>query len=92
MITKTCPICGKEFLTKIKKTKYCSEECRREKERRRAIKQWEEKKAEQQKKKKEKHIPQLDELNRRAREAGMTYGKYMAEKYKERLKNERTVL
>lgn len=79
-----CEYCGEEFYTNGKTAKYCSPACRS-------------KAAEERKRTKENFQNSqlrklsLDETNRRAKESGMSYGKYVAEMYKERLKNERTM-
>lgn len=85
MYKMTCKMCGMTFAAQRKHTKYCSDACRTERDRQRTKECLERKKNEP---KPEKYVPHLDEINHKARAAGMSYGKYVAEKYKERLKNE----
>lgn len=82
MYKKYCEICGRKFETKQPQARMCSDECRKI----RAV-QWRAEHKEAGKLRKNK----LNEVNRLAREAGMTYGKYVAMQYKEKLKNERTM-
>ncbi len=79
-----CEFCGKGFYTNNRITKYCSPACR--------YKARDEKKKErEQAQRNQIKNFSLNETNRLARAAGMSYGKYVAEMYKERLKNERSV-
>ena len=75
---KTCAICGKPYIAKRKASKCCGEKCKKERERQ-LQKQRDAKRAEaaaayelEQKKTKS-----LAQVNREARERGMTYGKYV---------------
>lgn len=71
--TKKCEICGEIFLTYRKDSKYCSDDCRAEANRRRG----QERHERDRNKKKQKPMSTLAETNQRAREAGMSYGKYV---------------
>lgn len=85
MKKKTCRVCGKTFYTEYGQKLYCSKECgdiahnEQKKERRERDRNLANRKL------------SLDEINRQARAAGMSYGKFVAEMYKERLRNERTM-
>lgn len=85
MKKKTCSICSKTFYTEYPHQRYCSKECGREAHN-------EQKK---ERREREKNLANsklsLDDINRQARAAGMSYGKFVAEMYKERLRNERTM-
>lgn len=78
MMIKKCEICGNEFSTRYSRQKCCSVTCGNEAKKRNA-KENARKKAEQAEK---KHT--LEEINRMARAAGMSYGKYVAMQYIER--------
>ena len=81
---KTCPICGREFVAE--RRRYCSEGCSREariENQKRANREMSRKPrpvsaVPRGKPKKENS---LQEIARKAREAGMTYGQYVALKY-----------
>lgn len=66
-----CPICFEYFTPNSNSQKFCGAECRMF-----AKKKEEEKKAQQ--KKKSKKIKSIRQINREARERGMTYGQYVA--------------
>lgn len=80
---KICPICGKEFTNG--RRKYCSEECTKESNRRNTRKKDRErdeklkKRPKTMKKKKGKKLNALELTAKAAREAGMTYGQYVAQ-------------
>lgn len=82
MIKLTCAVCGGTFYGNRKNTLTCSESCRRK---RQADIREENQKLQQLQ---TKRISRLGELNKEARERGMTYGKYMAEKYASQVKVE----
>ena len=67
MIEKVCSTCGKPFFP-YKRQKYCSEKCRPSK----YISSY------SKKIKPKKEIESLSETARKAKEAGMTYGKYVS--------------
>lgn len=73
---KKCDYCKKDFYAANHNKKYCSKECMKAAQKERDKARYEEKK-------KELERPTLTEINRRAREAGMSYGQYVAMKYKE---------
>ena len=75
MTTIVCKVCGKEFERKTSAQKYCSEKCRND--------AYYEKYKSPYNKKEEKKIPSLIEMNRLAKEQGMTYGQYVATLYKQ---------
>lgn len=79
-----CEYCRKEFYTNNRIVKYCGAACR--------SKAGDERKREREQAQNNqiKNLS-LDETNRRARAAGMSYGKFVAMQYAERLKNERTM-
>lgn len=84
MIKVICKECGKEFEAKDSRQKYCSNECYRIASKRRAresYKKPEHKQHEMPVIKKESANNALVEMAIRAREAGMTYGKYVAMLY-----------
>lgn len=89
---RTCPICGREFTDRTRK--YCSPKCSKEGYRRRqanySIKRYH---TEKEKQLKESRGPRkespLQEMARRAREAGMSYGQYVALGYAGRIQNAR---
>lgn len=80
---KICPVCGKEFTEKNRK--YCSHECSNEGYRRRQAKCSKERYHAEKERLKEagkvKKESPLQEMARKAREAGMTYGQYVALEY-----------
>ncbi|MCI9249737.1 MAG: hypothetical protein HFG99_11475 [Dorea sp.] len=81
---RTCPICGREFVTG--RRRYCSESCSRE-----ARIEYQKKANREMSRKprpvsavprgKPKRESSLQEIARKAREAGMTYGQYVALEY-----------
>lgn len=81
---RTCPVCGMEFTDRTRK--YCSPKCSKEGYRRRQLKyskerQHEEKENQLRRTEKPKEKSQLERLAKEAREAGMTYGQYVALEY-----------
>lgn len=69
--TKKCDVCGELFLTYRENVKYCCDDCRQEGYRRRAMERDASKKA------KKEAMSTLAETNQAARDAGMSYGKYV---------------
>ena len=89
---KICPVCGGKVTAKNRK--YCSPKCSKEGYRRRqakySIKRYHTEKENQLGATKEpKGENQLERLARKAREAGMTYGQYVALEYAGRIQNAR---
>ena len=86
MYTIRCEHCGREFLADRAYTKYCSYECKEavKKARRKDYnkKYKKNKKAD----KTDKGRTSLTDINRMAREAGMSYGQYVAQKYIENMR------
>lgn len=81
---RTCPICGREFVTE--RRRYCSESCSREArgKQQKTYNREMSRKPEQVSTKprvKSKKENSLQELARKAREAGMSYGQYVALEY-----------
>lgn len=74
LVKKVCAVCGKSFETDCGARKYCSHECRKEAE----CRQYEERYA--RKIAKKESMTRLAENGRAAREAGLSYGQYMAKK------------
>lgn len=96
MIEIACKECGSVFMAKRHNASYCCDECRHKGKLKRNAKsrqrrQEEEKKQREQEKKvkKRKRKSSLAVVNERARAAGMTYGKYMAQEYAQMVKVER---
>ena len=91
-----CEICGKIFLTNRSTNKTCSPECHHKRELRvkresyrrqqEAIKEGRLRLPE---KKKQKKVETLEEVQRKAREMGLTYGKYMEQQFIKKLQEER---
>jgi len=95
-IERVCAVCGKPYMGYSSRSKYCSEECREaakaaynkrqskecktkpEKEMPKTKEELSEKEAEEVRRK--ESAAHLDELTKTAREAGMSYGQYMAKK------------
>jgi len=83
--TCTCVICGRKFDAKRKNAKYCSRDCVREVARRKYHENSEILKSAHppaQRKPREKPeekpaVVSIEEISRRAAEAGMSYGKYV---------------
>lgn len=74
-----CIHCGKNFMTRQKTRLYCSEECRK--------KYWDElRRLTYKKKHRNTANEELVEVAAEARDAGMTYGQYVAQKYMEELR------
>ena len=82
---KKCEICGVKFETHRKNAKYCSDACRKEANRKNNA----EKNKSPYEKKEERRLDHLAEINQRAREAGMSYGKYVGMLYLEEMKRRR---
>lgn len=89
---RICPVCGKEFTDRTRK--YCSPKCSKEGYRRKQAKY----SIDRYHTEKERRIEEaweprkespLEEMARRAREAGMTYGQYVALEYAGRIQNAR---
>ena len=81
-VEKVCVICGKSYTPlKQQTSKYCSVECRKEAERRRGENRRAEMSARAAEEARRKEaMACLGELTREAHEAGMSYGKYIAQK------------
>lgn len=80
---KICVVCGKEFEPRVNNQKCCSPECSDVQKIKRAKASYE--KHKHQAKKKEKPKAKKEDLakaNEVARNSGMSYGQYMAEKYR----------
>lgn len=88
MRIKTCEMCGKEFTAKSNSAKYCCNECRKEANRTRNLQIYHEHKGGGRPKNppKVRRKSRIDEINAKARAAGMTYGQYVAEEYKKTLR------
>jgi hypothetical protein len=91
-----CEICGKIFLTNRSTNKTCSKECYYERQKKLKKEQYYRNKEAKKnneptkpKKTKQKRIESLTEVQRKAREAGMTYGKYMEMLFIQQLQEER---
>ena len=82
MKKRTCSLCRTVFYTNSAKQKYCSKECARE------AHNAQRKVRDERNRNIAKASKSLDEINRQARAAGMSYGKYVAKLYVERLRNE----
>lgn len=84
-IIRTCKYCGKEFtVMKTGGKKYCSKECQKEINKSLASERWynsyKGKRRREREKKKEttpKKMESIAEIQRKARAAGMSYGKYV---------------
>lgn len=83
-----CEECGLIFEKKRNNQRYCCPECskagrlRKSRENHRAARLAKQRQAKNRK-------PTLSEINQKARAAGMTYGKYMAQEYGKQVKVER---
>lgn len=90
-----CEICGKIFLTSRSINKTCGKECYYERQKKIKKEQYYRKKEEKsnneppKQRKKQKKVETLTQVQRKAREAGMTYGKYMEMLYIQKLQEER---
>ena len=73
------------FIKQNYNQRYCCDECRRKGNQRKARERYRQQIAAKQKNKK----PTLADINSKARAAGMTYGKYMAQEYGKQVKVER---
>lgn len=103
--TIKCEQCGREFVTHGYNSKICSDECRRiryaifskthhydERNRKGEQERREKKKASSELRKrtaKNKGIESMAEINRKAREMGLTYGQYMALQTADMLRHDR---
>ncbi len=76
-----CQCCGREFEEKSKSKRYCPEcDLALEKERKRKYaEQWRTGKKHEKRMEKSKPALSIAEISRRASDAGMTYGQYVAE-------------
>lgn len=83
-----CDGCGLIFEKQNYNQHYCCDECRRQGYLKKQRERYRQQKALKQKMQKNKK-PTLSEINQRARAAGMTYGKYMAQEYGKQVKVER---
>lgn len=85
---KTCPVCGKEFYTTDKRHIYCCMKCRNKASHLRERKRIKEgtPKRERPTKEKKQVNENLIEVAIKARQAGMTYGKYVAMCYAKGIK------
>lgn len=83
---RTCPVCGREFTDRTRK--YCSPKCSKEGYRRRQAK-YSIEKYHKDKRVKEDGKPKeerpIEALARKAREAGMSYGQYVALEHTKRI-------
>lgn len=78
---KKCAFCGTTFIAKKGTQKYCSAECRN-KQQKIIQRQYHREHAKRKKDiRKQKETDRLNDKIRAAREAGMSYGKYMATQY-----------
>ena len=82
MVIKQCECCGEKFPASRRSVKYCSDTCRK----RQAAERNKSSYNDRQEKKSEKKPDRIVEINRLAREAGLSYGQYVAREY---LKNKR---
>ena len=80
---KNCEICGGKFAAARRTVKYCSDVCRKEGNRRNAA---ERSRSPYDKTEKEKRPDRIAEINKLAREAGLSYGQYVAKQYQEEQK------
>lgn len=74
---RQCEFCGKSFIAKKSNGRYCSNECARKGYKERAKEYYREKKMEQERQAKGKLT--VTEITKKARQAGMSYGKYVAQ-------------
>jgi DNA-binding XRE family transcriptional regulator len=80
---KICIVCGKEFEPRVNNQKCCSPECSDVQNVKRAKASYEKHKHQAKKKEKPKAKKEnLAKANEAARNSGMSYGQYMAEKYR----------
>ena len=86
MMEIRCENCGLIFEKQHHNQRYCCDECRRKGNRRKTKERYKQQKAVRKIKNKK---PTLSEINNKARAAGMTYGKYMAQEYGKQVKVER---
>lgn len=91
-----CEICGKIFRTSYSQKVTCGPDCKKERSRRLAY-DWNRARREaiqngtrpKPERKKQNKVETIEEVQRKAREAGMTYGKYMAMIQCQRMQEER---
>ena len=88
---KKCVYCDKEFYADRHQTRYCSMKCRRAAQEQRNKERDKEQENYIEKTDNKPHTSNLLEINRRAREAGMSYGKYVAMQYIKEHKNVSTM-
>lgn len=97
-IEKACKECGSTFMAKRHNTSYCCEKCKHKgklknnaasRQRRLEEEKRQKEQEEKARKKKRKRKSDLAAVNERARAAGMTYGKYMAQEYAQMVRVER---
>lgn len=84
-IEMRCGNCGLIFEKQNYNQRYCCDACRRKGNSRKSKERYRLQKIAKQKNKK----PTLADINNKARAAGMTYGKYMAQEYGKQVKVER---
>lgn len=83
-----CENCGLIFEKQHHRQAYCCDACRQQGKRRKQTERYRQLKELNQSKRKNKK-PTLADINSKARAAGMTYGKYMAQEYGKQVKVER---
>ena len=76
ILHKKCGWCGKAFETGRNNQFYCSAECSQARKKQTRI-EWKTKEAARPK---ARYVESLAEINQKARDAGMSYGKYMLER------------
>ena len=81
MVLKKCECCGENFYAAKRSVKYCSDPCRRE-----MMRQQARERNKSPYEKREKKMDRIAEINQKARDAGMSYGKYVGMLYLEELK------
>ena len=80
---RTCEMCGNKFVGRPNK-KYCSEECRKKgaaEYNRKRSEERQKPKVENKKPKSKLRALTIEQINRRARAEGLTYGQYVAKYY-----------
>lgn len=88
---KKCEYCKKDFYADRHQTRYCSMKCRRAAQEQRKKEKEKEQNNYIEKTDKKPHKSNITEINRMAREAGMSYGKFVAKMYIEEHRNDTTV-
>ena len=76
--TRKCAICGKEFMTIVYNSKYCSDACKEEGRRINQKDYWERQHANKGAEKREKKPVPLWKIDAKAKEMGLSYGQYVA--------------